>query len=371
MGKQNIALDYALFMKDHGYGYPLYHPASQDQMRVLSIGYFNANGVWQKIASLGDSESLKEWGLSQPEKLEAAPTKTVTWEPKGSSTVKERKLGGRFGLDSIATAGIVSAKAVTEYSSSTDHGAILVTSPEVVIEGYKFQQPFEDWMKKNYKILINSKVGRDVRAHGLFIVTQTCATTACAITCWHGSSVKVNLEFDAGAQALASGGLYGGWSVQQNGLASWNHHVAPQNDKLIVFASGIQFNFNAWFRTYSPRFHYQVEKTIWDSEAWLKFAGFFTKLAIFLGRTTSVMIEMTRFQLFSDMVQRSVGYTPHSDIVKGERLAAALKELFQADYTDNQWDNATREDSPFTHFQFEALEIGGDYNKKTAMIDFV
>ena len=85
----------------HPYGRALYHPASTKELRPGTVGFFNAEGLWNPIAHLEDSESLARHGLRFPtQSLTAAkPERISQWFPKTSRDVKERVGGIDLGVE--------------------------------------------------------------------------------------------------------------------------------------------------------------------------------------------------------------------------------------------------------------------------------
>lgn len=82
---------YAAQMKDHSFGLALYHPVSTRVLRPGSVGYWNSDGIWQPVAFLDDSASLKKMRLESPEEgLTRAVFQPITdWDRMYSKYVTE------------------------------------------------------------------------------------------------------------------------------------------------------------------------------------------------------------------------------------------------------------------------------------------
>ena len=87
----------------------------------------------------------------------------------------------------------------------------MVTGPTVT-ESY-IENPctvFHDWVKQNYRAL--SQQNKDIRAHGLWVITKIVQTPKCAISSWSGSEESISLYLGASAfmgGALTLGGAIG------------------------------------------------------------------------------------------------------------------------------------------------------------------
>lgn len=94
---------YARTMRDHPYGYALYHPTTDTEMFPGAIGYFNSRGRWCHLANLRDEKSLGTLSLSplRDELDDSKPEAIVDWEPKYSLNVTSRVIGAKGGVEQV------------------------------------------------------------------------------------------------------------------------------------------------------------------------------------------------------------------------------------------------------------------------------
>jgi hypothetical protein len=115
----------------------------------------------------------------------------------------------------------VSAGAVWKYNSSTDFGAILMTTPPVTREMINHEDPYERWCQKNAKTIL--KLRPEVKDHGMWIVTKTHSTKYCSLNVWKSKQKDVHVGFSA---KVAEGGdlkASGGW-FENSSDGGWNHY---------------------------------------------------------------------------------------------------------------------------------------------------
>lgn len=98
-----------------------------------------------------------------------------------------------------------------EFSKNQGYGACLVTGPTVTTK--YFQHPktlFHAWAKQNFYSI--SRNFRDIKDHGLWIITKVYETPRCAISSWSGAAASSCLYASVGALsggALTLGGEIG------------------------------------------------------------------------------------------------------------------------------------------------------------------
>lgn len=238
----SLADTYAERMRVHPYGFALYHPASTRVMRPGCVGFLDSHGVWTPIAHLEDSDSLTKHGLRFPKQsLTVAKTERITgWDPKVSNGVTERSGGIDLGAGGAATGLPVDASLRLEYSSSSDVGAVLITSSPISRNGYYYQSPFKDWVKANARALLHGPLAPDIKEHGLFVVTQTYTTEKAALTAWQGSQNKAYFGFGADAMGLGEISPHVQWYVG-NSAAGWNMHESEAGEGKVVFMAGLAY----------------------------------------------------------------------------------------------------------------------------------
>ena len=121
-----------------------------------------------------------------------------------------------------------------------ESGAVLITSSPVTHEGFHYHSPFQDWLKANAYILLQGPLSRDVKEHGIFLVTHTYATEKVALTAWHKSENKAYFGLGVGVTGLAELSPHVGWYAGRS-EAGWNIHTAGPEELKVVFAAGLAY----------------------------------------------------------------------------------------------------------------------------------
>ena len=132
----------------------------------------------------------------------------------------------------------MNAKIQIKYTSSSDFGAVLVTASPIVHRAYHYQSPFSNWVKDNAEELFFGARRQEVKEHGLFVITQTFATTKCSITAWKTPQSEVFLGFDIGTMGagLESSGIWyeGRSSSGWNSYRSTVRRARPREESFFV-----------------------------------------------------------------------------------------------------------------------------------------
>jgi hypothetical protein len=101
-----------------------------------------------------------------------------------------------------------------KYETTSDYGALLLSSYPIIRERYYYESIFRTWVKDNIATLCHGPLGSDIEKYGLFVVRQTYATKRCAIASWSKPSQSISLKFQVGASGIADVESYGGWNVE-------------------------------------------------------------------------------------------------------------------------------------------------------------
>ena len=146
------------------------------------------------------------------------------------------------GVRSGALTGLpVDAKLHVEYSTSSDFGAVLLSSSPIVCDAFYYKAPFKAWMRENAMTLLRGPLAEDIKKYGLFIVTQTHATRKCALTAWRSSENGVHFGFGVGALGLAEIDPNVAWYAGRS-ESGWDIYEAEGDELKVIFAGGL------WFR---------------------------------------------------------------------------------------------------------------------------
>lgn len=87
-----------------------------------------------------------------------------------SNGVDEKSINLSGGVDGTSFGLPASVGMVTEYSTKTDFGAVLMCDGDVVVEGYDVRKPFERWVRENMVALAKIE---ELREHGVVCSTWT------------------------------------------------------------------------------------------------------------------------------------------------------------------------------------------------------
>lgn len=220
---------YAENMKNHPYGYALYHPTSTRVLYPGCVGYFDGLGHWHPVTHV---ETASTPFSRSTQALDLAPQSTLTWSlPLCSSSVRTCTVG----ISSEA----LPAGASCKFVSSTDFGAVLATAgEEVVRDTYYYSAPFREWLKDNAQALIKARP--EVRDHGVWVVATTYSTRKCSIAAWTSRDVEVVVGIKAAAAAL---GPLSGRKLNRNGTES-AFEAKEECERLVVFVGGVRFTYS-------------------------------------------------------------------------------------------------------------------------------
>ena len=135
----------------------------------------------------------------------------------------------------------VDAKLHVGYSTSSDFGAVLLSSSPILRDAFYYKAPFRAWMRENASNLLQGPLAEDIEEHGLFVVTQTHATRKCALTAWRSSEKSIYFGFGAGTMGLAEIDPKVGWYAGRS-ESGWDIYEAEGDELEVIFAGGL------WFR---------------------------------------------------------------------------------------------------------------------------
>lgn len=107
------------------------------------------------------------------------------------------------------------------FSTDKAEGAVLLTVPPVVHERYYYESPFKKWMKTNAAAILKRRP--EVKEYGLWIITSTYATKACAINMWKEGGYRVEIGFLAKAVGIGELGPSGEW-MKDARLEGWSEY---------------------------------------------------------------------------------------------------------------------------------------------------
>ena len=108
-----------------------------------------------------------------------------------------------------------------EFSSSSSYGAILMTNPPIQRTAYLHEHFFRQWCRDNASILLAKRP--EIRDYSLWIVTATCATSACSLNASLSKEKSVRVGFKAGAVPAGEVAPSGGW-YQGSADEGWVHY---------------------------------------------------------------------------------------------------------------------------------------------------
>ena len=156
----DLQLNYAKAMRNHPFGFALYHPCNKALLKPGSCGYFNHLGDWNPIS---DVLSSNGGFVGLDEDLQAAEPQKLSWGPKCSEHVTERRLKTKMfcsrqvGTDNSTIPGIpADVNVFCKYTSSSNYGAVLLNTPPVTKEFYYHDMPFVRWLENNSRAIIRN-----------------------------------------------------------------------------------------------------------------------------------------------------------------------------------------------------------------------
>ncbi|KIX99729.1 uncharacterized protein Z520_04365 [Fonsecaea multimorphosa CBS 102226] len=187
---------------------------------------------------------------------------TRRWDPLSSSDVEERSINLGAGVDGTSFGLPASASLMTEYSTNTGFGAVLICDGDVIVEGYDVQKPFERWIRDNKLAL--SKVP-ELKEHGIVCSTWTYSSESIHLNVWQDSENVVRVGCKVGAEGIAKANAGGSWVTGHSG-SSWTDWLS---DKRVVFFTGFKCVYRWLGRmTREPESSFRGGETfmVWDPE---------------------------------------------------------------------------------------------------------
>ena len=111
------------------------------------------------------------------------------------------------------------AKALFKYKSTTNFGAVLLTS-QISKLRYYADNPFESWVREN-SFLIESQYP-EVKTYGLWVVTEILCSPKVALNVWTKKEKETVVGFTAGAQGGVDLKAAGNWHTDQED-SGWSY----------------------------------------------------------------------------------------------------------------------------------------------------
>jgi hypothetical protein len=104
------------------------------------------------------------------------------------------------------------AKALYKYKSTTNFGAVLLTS-QISKLRYYVDAPFQSWIRDNSS-LIESQYP-EVKTYGLWVVTEILCSPKVALNVWTEKETETVVGFAAGAKGVVDLNADGNWHTDQ------------------------------------------------------------------------------------------------------------------------------------------------------------
>jgi hypothetical protein len=187
----------------------------------------NEYGDWNPICNV--LEGKPPFFDETEEELQLGEPETVTWLPKFSEQVREKKVKGngnvypfvQLTLTASSIPGVpASAGILCKYVTTSDFGAVLLTAPQVRKERYYHKMPFIRWFKRNAGMIL--KQFPEVKDHGVWIITATCSAPECALNVWRLKNKEIVIGFSGTASQTAALEARGKWYTASSD-SGWNH----------------------------------------------------------------------------------------------------------------------------------------------------
>jgi len=232
----SLQLIYANAMRQHPFGFALYHPIDKDVLKLGSCGYLNDLGDWNPITNV--SSAVDNRYVAVDEELQKGDPQELNWGPKCSDHVTEHreKLKAEMAIPGIPT----NVNVFCKYASNQRFGAVLLTTPPVIKSVYYHDMPFLKWFKTNAATIVRNHP--EVKQHGLWIVTSTYSTSKCALNAWTSKSKEVAVGFSGTMSQMAGLDVKGSWYTSSDD-GGWNYF--EQKDKqVVVFIGGLHFRYS-------------------------------------------------------------------------------------------------------------------------------
>jgi hypothetical protein len=140
---------------------------------------------------------------------------------------------------------------VLKYSTKTNFGALLLTTPTIERRGYSSESPIKNWYKANVGRILSPefRYADDISEHGLFVITEIHSTKKCSLISWTSPSKEVIVGVDVGSAGVANVGAHGRWMASSS-EGGWNHYqgTVSVHSTPIISATNIELRGNpAWW----------------------------------------------------------------------------------------------------------------------------
>ncbi|GKZ75061.1 hypothetical protein AnigIFM63309_003805 [Aspergillus niger] len=245
MSGDELPSHYSGLMKNLGQGYALYKPVQVSDLSPGICGYFDRHGDWVPIL---DIFNLPDDANGPYKKMEMPPElKKVgpeEWSPQYSEGVDYVAVPIEAAASAPGAPGSVGVE--LKFTSSKVENAVLIAGP-VTKEFFPFESRFQEWCDANFAAIIREF--RDVKEHGLWIITKTCHTDRWRISTWRQKSRTVSIGLSADAVNAAKITGKGSWG-QKAAVGGWRGMDAPENeaDKIsnhyVIFVGGLKYKYS-------------------------------------------------------------------------------------------------------------------------------
>lgn len=220
-------------MREHGFGYALYEPQRSQDLRPGMLGYFDNDRQWHPLLDLTDAAAVAAHDCKPFKAPTLRRPDSRRWDPIKSTGMFENDVTLDAGFDATSFGLPVTTKIMTEYTSKSDFGAVLVCNGDVVVEGYDVRKPFERWMVENKDAL--AKIP-ELREHGIVCATWTYSSRDISLNVTHNANTVVRVGCTAGAGGIANASAGGSWLRGRSG-GLWSEWADGQR---AVFFTGVK-----------------------------------------------------------------------------------------------------------------------------------
>ena len=224
-------------MRKHDFEYALYEPEPFERLQPGTLGYFDADSRWHPLLNLTDAAAVAALSCTPFVAPHLRAPDSRHWDPLISNDVDAHSVNAGAGVDAASFGLPASVGVVTEYSTSSNFGAVLMCDGDVVVEGYDVRGPFERWVRENRKEL--AKVD-ELRKHGVVISTWTFSSESVHLNVWSSGENRVRVGIEAGASGVAKGDAGVEWVRGRSG-SSWTDWT---DGKRVVFFTGVKCVYN-------------------------------------------------------------------------------------------------------------------------------
>ncbi|KAI5925554.1 hypothetical protein F4810DRAFT_55962 [Camillea tinctor] len=250
MGSEPYHVRYNRHMMRYGLGHALFEPQSSHDLKPGSCGYLDHNGTWRQLLDLTDKHAVEDAGYLSVDGANPASARITqySWGPKHTDTVSYTKLDIKAGVSGISLGIPAEASVLIDFKLEKDFGAVLLCAEKVEKSSFHHLNPFRRWAFSNaVKVLQEFP---DVEKYGFHIVTTTYSTTDVYINAWGSKANSVALGFQAGMTPAGEIAPVAE-SYRASSASNWNHPICKDDEKMVVFFSGLLFKYNkllGWFR---------------------------------------------------------------------------------------------------------------------------